>query len=138
MSAQAGKNFLLKVETPAGAGTYSTIGGLRTKSLTWNNAAIEVTNHGSNESRELLDGAGVHSMNVAGGGVHTGDAATLNKIEDAVRTGTMLNFQLVDASAGGRTYTGLFKVTSFVRSGEYSGEQTYTLALESSGAITVS
>jgi len=138
MPAQAGKNLLLKVETPSGSGSFSTLGGLRTKTYTWNNEAIDVTNHGSNEDRELLDGAGIKSMSIAGSGVHTGDDATLDRMEDALRTGTLTLFQIVDASSGGRTYQGYFKVTSFERAADYNAEQTYSVALESSGAITVS
>lgn len=137
MTALPGKNLLLKVENPAGSATFGTLGGLRTKSYTWNNEPIDVTNHGSNENRELLDSAGVKSMSVSGAGVHTGDAATLDVVEDACRAGTLIKFQIVDVSAGGRTYTAFFKVTSFERSAEYNAEQTYTVSLESSGEITV-
>jgi TP901-1 family phage major tail protein len=138
MPAQAGKNLLLKVESPAASATYITLGGLRTKTYTWANEAIDVTNHGSNENRELLNAAGVRSMSISGSGVHDGDAATLNLIEDALQTGVHQSFQIVDVSAGGRTYTGNFKVVSFERGAEHSAEQTYSISIESSGAITIS
>lgn len=138
MPAQAGRDLLLKVEAPAASGSYSTLGGLRAKTYTINNEAIDVTNHGSNEYREILDGAGIRSMSVSGSGVHTGDAATLNAIESAMLAGTLLLFQIVDVTSGGRTYSASFKVTSFERGGEHNAEQTYSLSLESSGQITIS
>jgi TP901-1 family phage major tail protein len=137
MPAQAGKNLLLKVETAPGSAVFSTLGGLRTKTYTFNNEAIDVTNHGSNENRELLNNAGVRSMSISGSGVHTGDAVTLDQIEDACISGAHLTMQIVDATPG-RTYQGAFKVVSFERSAEHSAEQTYSISLESSGAITVS
>jgi TP901-1 family phage major tail protein len=134
--AKGGKDLLLKVNTTGS--TYVTVGGLRSKSMTINNETIDVTNHGSNQYREILDGAGIRSLTVSGSGVHTGDAATLNKIDDNCLSGTLTNFQIVDADGSGRTYQASFKITSFARAGEYNAEQTFEISLESSGSVTVS
>lgn len=137
MSEKGGKDFLLKVGQSDGPPeTFVTLGGLRSTSFTRNNEAIDVTNHGSNQDRTLLDGAGIKSMSISGSGIHNGHVTTLDVVDDAVDSGTLLNFQVVDDDSG-RTYQAAFKVVSFERAGDYNNEQSYSISLESSGAITV-
>jgi TP901-1 family phage major tail protein len=136
MAAKAGKNFLLKVEEVAGGGSYATVGGLRSTSFTKSAEAIDATNHGSNQNKEILDGAGIKSMAISGSGIFTTDAS-LDVVEDAFDAQTLTRFQVVDADTG-KTYTGLFKITSFERGGDYNNEMSYSISLESSGAITIS
>lgn len=133
---KGGKDFLLKVDT-TGSGSYSTIGGLQSASMSINNEAIEVTNHGSNQYREILDGAGIRSISLSGSGIHNGDNSTLNTIDDNCLSGTLTNFQIVDDDSG-RTYQGAFKIVTFERAGEYNAAQTFSITLESSGSLTVS
>lgn len=135
MSASGGKDLLLQYNTTGS--TYVTVGGLRTKSMTLNNEPIDVTNHGSNQFREILASAGIRSLSMSGSGVYTGDSATLQAIEAAALAGTLVSFQMVDDN-NSRTYEADFKVVSFEWSGEYNTEMTYSISLESSGTITVS
>ncbi len=132
---KGGKDFLLKVEDSGNPGTFDIIGGLRSKSLTINNEAIDVTNHGSNQFRELLDGCGIRSMSISGSGIFN-TSTTLSQIRTDVINGTLRNFQIVD-DVGGDVFEGLYKITSFERAGEYNGEQTWSVSLESSGEVTV-
>jgi len=132
---QAGKDWLLQVDSD-GMGTFVTVGGLRSKSMSLNADGIDVTNHGTAQNRTLLDGAGILSMSVSGSGVHNGDATTLDLIDDNMRTQTLTTFRLADVAAGARTYTASFKITSFERASEFNAEQTYSISLESSGVIT--
>lgn len=133
---KAGKLFLLKVEdTPAGSGTYTTVGGLRSTSMTRGAEAIDATNHGSNQNKELLNNAGIKSMSISGSGIAT-TSETLQDIEDAFENQELTRFQIIDNETGGRKYTALFKITSFERAGDYNNEQTYSISLESSGAVT--
>lgn len=134
MAEKGGKDLLLKVDT--GGGSYSTLGGLRAKEYSFSNEEIDVTNHGSNQYKEVLDAAGIKSMSISGSGVHDG-STTINTVEDALLSGTLTNFQIVDDDSG-RTYQAAFKVTEFSRSGEYNGAQEYSLSIVSSGTITVS
>jgi TP901-1 family phage major tail protein len=136
MAAKGGKLWLLKVEdSPAGSGTYTTIGGLRETSMSLSAEAIDATNHGSNQNKEILDGCGIKSMSLSGSGIFT-DAQNLEDIEDAFHSQTLTRFQCIDNETGGRTYTALFKITSFERGGGYSAEQNYSISLESSGSVT--
>lgn len=134
--AKGGKNLLLKVEDTAGSGTYTTIAGLRSKSMTINNESIDVTNHGSNEWREILDTSGIKSIDMSGSGVFT-SGATLTRLRQVVLTGALTAFQLVDADSG-VTFAGNFKVESMEKAGEYNAEMTWSVTLKSSGEITVS
>lgn len=136
MSEKPGIKLLLEVETSPSV--YTLVGGLRSKSQTFNSEAIDVTNHDSGEWKTLLDGNGIRSYSLSGSGVHNGDVATLNLIEDNSRSNTLTNFRIIDTDNSGRVYEGFFKIASFERAGEYNAEQTYSISLESSGEITIS
>lgn len=136
MSGNAGKDLLLKVEDSPGAGTYTTLGGLRSKTFEMSATVIESTNHGSNQYKEILDGAGIRAFTMSGEGIYN-SAATLTLVETACLDQTLTRFQIVDATSGGRTYTGLFKIASVSREASFDAEQTYSISLESSGSITI-
>jgi len=136
MSGKGGKDFLLKVEDTAGSGTYTTLGGLRSKGFTRSAEAIDATEHGSNQAKELLNNAGIKSMSISGSGIYQ-NAVTLTRVEDAFETQTLTSFRIVDDDAG-RIYTALWKIVSIERGGEYNAEQTYSISLESSGVVTIS
>lgn len=138
MSGVGGKDFVLQVEDSAGAGTYTTIAGLRAKTFAKAAEAIDATSHGSNQNREIVDGAGIKSLNVSGSGIMDTDKTTIQRIEDAHDNQTLTNFRLVDSSSGGRTYTASFKITSLEVTGEYNGALEFSISLESSGAVTIS
>jgi TP901-1 family phage major tail protein len=131
MAAQKGSALLLKVNTSGSS--YSTIGGLRSTSLTLNDEAVDITNKDSSGNRTLLADAGVFSMSVSGSGVFLDDAAD-TILKDAVSATAFKSFQVLVPEFG--TFTGSFQVTSLEYAGEYNGETTYSVTLESSGAIT--
>lgn len=132
---KAGKDWLLKIEDSGTPGQFTTFGGLRSNSLTINNEAIDVTNKGSNQWRTLLDGAGIRSMSISGSGVFT-NSQTLSQARQDCINGTLRKFQMIDDDSGD-TFEGFYKITSMERGGEYNGEMTWSLSLESSGEITV-
>jgi TP901-1 family phage major tail protein len=69
MTAQKGKDLLLKVDTD-GAGSFATVAGLRARSLAFNAASVDVTDQESaGRWRELLEGAGIRSARVSGSGI---------------------------------------------------------------------
>lgn len=136
MAAKGGKDFLLRAESAPNSGTYLDLGGLRSTTLAGAAESIDVTNHGSNEWREILDGAGIRQYDISGSGVYT-NAAILTTVEDAFLANQQMRFQIVDLDAG-RTYTGKFKIPSFERTGDYNNEQAYSISLESSGEVVIS
>lgn len=132
MPAEKGSAFLLKVGDGAAVPSYSTVAGLRTTQLAINGDAVVVTNKGSGGWRELLSGAGVRSVSVSGAGVFTGSAAEL-RIKANALAGTLDDYELSFES--GERLRGRFLVARLDYAGDFNGERSYTMALESSGEV---
>lgn len=132
MAAQAGKNILIKHDSD-GAGTFVTLGGMRTKSMTINRETIDTTDSDSvNLMRELLAGGGVASMSISGGGVFkesAGEKACIGR----VLSGAIVDHQFIYPGLG--TFEGLFQTTQAQLNGEYNGEAQFSLSFESAGEI---
>jgi len=135
MAAEKGSAFLLKIGNGAGTPVFSTVAGLRTTQLSINGEAVVITNKSSGGWRELLPGAGVRSVSVTAAGVFTGSAAE-TRLKNNALAGTIDDYQLVFES--GEQLQGKFLLTRLDYSGEFNGERSYTLALESSGQVTAS
>jgi len=132
MAAQKGSSLLLKIGSGSPV-SYATVGGLRSTSITMNDEAVDVTNKDSAGVRTLLAQGGVNSMSVSGSGVFT-DAASEATLRSAFNAATFSSFQIVIPELG--TYTGSFMVASLEYAGEYNGEVTYSVTLESSGSVS--
>jgi TP901-1 family phage major tail protein len=132
MPAEKGSAFLLKIGDGAQPPVFTTVAGLRTTQLSINGDPIVITNKGSGAWRELLSGAGVRSVSVSGAGVFTGSAAE-TRIKTMALSGTLDDYELSFES--GERMRGKFLVTRLDYSGDFNGERSYTLALESSGAV---
>lgn len=133
MPAEKGSAFLLKIGDGADPAVYSTIAGLRTTQLSVNGEPVAITNKDSGGWRELLSGAGVRSVSVSGAGVFTGSDAEL-RIKNHALGGVIDAYEL--SFEGGDHMRGDFLVTRLDYSGDYNGERSYTLSLESSGAVS--
>ena len=132
MTAENGSAFLLKVGDGASMPAYTTVAGLRTTQLSINGESVVITNKGSGGWRELLSGAGVRSISVSGAGVFTGSAAEL-RIKANALSGVLDDYELSFES--GERLQGRFLVTRLDYAGDFNGERSYTLALESSGTV---
>ena len=131
MAAQKGKDLLLKIYDGT---AYTTVAGLRSRRIAFNAETVDVTNSESaNQWRELLDGAGVKRASVAGRGLFK-DAATDELMRQTFFDGAVKNFQIVIPDFG--TLQGAFQITSLEFAGDYNGEVTYEMALESAGALS--
>jgi TP901-1 family phage major tail protein len=132
MSAEKGSAFLLKVGNGAAPPVFATVAGLRTTQLSVNGEAVNVTTKDSGGWRELLSGAGVRSVSVAGSGIFTGSAAE-GRLKANALAGVIDDYELSFES--GERMRGRFLLTRLDYAGDYNGERTYTLALESSGQV---
>ena len=132
MSAERGSAFLLKVGNGGSPIVYATVAGLRTTQLSVNGEMVAITSKDSGGWRDLLSGAGVRSVSVAGAGIFTGSAAEL-RIKGNALSGAIDDYRLSFES--GETLSGKFLVTRLDYAGDYNGERSYTLSLESSGAV---
>ena len=138
MAAGKGSSFLLKDNS---TGTPATVGGLRSTSMTINGEAVDITTKDSNafissgndKARDLLQGGGVRSMSITASGVFT-DSSTENLVRGFAFDGAIQNYDLVFSD--GSKIAGAFLITSYERAGEFNGEETYSLTLESSNTIT--
>jgi TP901-1 family phage major tail protein len=129
---EKGSAFLLKVGDGASPPAFATVAGLRTTQLSVNGEAVVVTNKDSGGWRQLLSGAGVRSVSVSGAGVFTGSAAEARLRGNAL-AGVLDDYRL--SFEGGETMTGRFLVTRLDYAGDFNGERSYTLSLESSGQV---
>ena len=132
MGIEKGSAFLLKVGDGAVPPAFTTVAGLRTTQMSVNAETVVVTNQGSGGWRELLSSAGVRSVSLSGSGVFTGSAAEARLKANAL-AGIIDDFRISFES--GETVTGRFLITRLDYAGDFNGERTYTLALESSGAV---
>ena len=134
MSAQKGKDLLIKIGDGADPETFTTVAGLRATTLAFNAKPIDVTNADSAEQwREILSGGGVKSATLSGSGVFK-DAASDAALRTAFFNQTCPNYQVVIPSFG--TVTGPFKLTALSYDGPYDGELKLSLSLASAGALS--
>ena len=131
MTAQKGSAFLLKIADAANPAGYETVAGLRTTQMSINGDSVVVTHKESGGWRELLSGAGTRSVSVSASGIFLGSDA-----EAAVRahalSGTLDDYEL--SFEDGARMRGRFLVQRLDYSGDFNGERTYAVQLESSGA----
>ena len=131
MAAQKGKDLLLKLDD--GTGNFVTLAGLRTRRLSFNTEAVDVTNADSaGRWRELLAGAGVKRASLAGAGVFKDDPSDL-LTRQIFFDGVVRNWQVTIPAFG--VITGLFQILSLDYRGDHAAEVTFDIALESAGAL---
>lgn len=135
MPVERGSAFLLKIADDATPPGYATVAGMRTTQMTVNSEPVVVTNKGSGGWRELLSGAGVRSVSVTAAGVFTGSAAEL-RLKARALDGAIGGYELSFES--GDRLRGAFQVTRLDYAGDFNGERSYSLTLESSGAVVAS
>ncbi len=131
MTAQKGKDLLVKI---ADGPSFTAVAGLRTRRLSFNAEAVDITHaESANRWRELLDGAGVKRASVSGRGLFK-DAATDALMRQTFFDGAVKGYQIVIPDFG--TVQGPFQIVSLEFAGEHNGEVTYDVALESAGELT--
>lgn len=132
MPAQSGAAFLLKISNGATPPVYQTIAGLRTTQLSINGDTVVVTHKLSGGWRDLLSGAGTRSVSVSAAGIFLGSAAE-NSVRTRALDGTLDDYEL--SFEDGAKLRGKFLVQRLDYAGDFNGERSYTLQLESSGAV---
>ena len=134
MAAQKGKDILLKIGDGAGPEVFTTVAGLRARTISLNARSVDATDSDSaGRWRELLAGAGVRQASVSGAGVFR-DAASDALIRAAFFAQSADNWQLIVPDFG--TLQGPFLVAALEYAGEHEGEATYAITLASAGEIS--
>lgn len=135
MTAQSGRNLLLKVKNPT-TDVFETVGGLRARSLDLMQDMVDVT-HGQSDGRwrELLGDAGLRHGKISGQGLFRNASS-----DEIVRTlffdGAVADWQIVVPDFG--TIEGPFLVTVLDYAGRHDDAITFEMVLESAGAVTFS
>lgn len=133
MAAQKGSEILIKLGDGATPDVFTTVAGLRTKNITLNTETVDVTNSDStNKWRELLEGAGIRSASMSGGGVFK-DSVSEASLLAVKLAGTIRNYQVVIPGLG--TFEGAFQISQLQYAGEHNAEATYEMSLESAGEL---
>ena len=135
MAAEKGSAFLLKLSDGGADPQFETVAGLRTTQMSINAEPVVTTNKGSEGWREILSEAGTRSVSVSGAGVFNGTAAEI-RLKHHALGGIVSDYQLTFES--GEVVAGKFLVTRLDYAGDFGGERTYTLSLESAGRVTAS
>ena len=134
MAAQKGKDVLLKIGDGANPENYTTVAGLRARTLSLNAKSVDATDSDSTGRwRELLAGAGVKSAAVSGSGVFR-DGAADALVRDAFFSQDTRNWRLIIPDFG--TLEGRFLIASLDYAGDHEGEVTFALSLASAGPLT--
>jgi TP901-1 family phage major tail protein len=132
MTAQRGRDLLLKIGDGASPETFTSVAGLRARTLAFNSTNIDITNADSGGWRELL-ADGVKSATLSGSGVFK-DAASDEAMRAAFFAGTAPNWQIVIPGFG--TVQGPFRLTSLQYDGPHDGEVKIALSLASAGSLS--
>lgn len=133
MAVEKGRAFLLKIGDGANLEIFDVVGGMRSTSFRINNELVDVTNKTSGGWREILSGAGIRHISLGGSGIFT-DSISEGLLQGKALTSSVDNYEVVFES--GDKFSGAFQVTSLEYAGDYNGERTYSIALESSGVVS--
>ena len=135
MTAQRGRDILLKIEGGT-AGVFTTVAGLRARTISLNARTVDVTDADSaGRWRELLAGAGVRSAAVSGQGVfRDGESDAL--IREAFFDQSAPTWRLIVPDFG--MLEGPFLVAALEYAGEHEGEASFAMSLASAGEVTFS
>jgi TP901-1 family phage major tail protein len=134
MAAEKGSAFLLKISDGGSPVSFVTMAGLKTTNFSINAETVNITHKGSGGWRELLGGAGIRSVSVSGSGVFTNSTAE-QRLRVKALAGELDDYQLSFES--GETIRAKFQVARLDYAGDYNGERTYSITLESSGGLII-
>ncbi|MCR4265355.1 phage major tail protein, TP901-1 family [Nitratireductor sp. ZSWI3] len=133
MVAKKGKDLLLKLDA-SGAGSFTTVAGLRAKRLAFNSETVDVTDADSaGRWRELLAGSAVQRAALSGSGIFK-DSASDEAIRAVFFAGDIVDWQVAIPDFG--TIQGPFQITALEYGGNHDGEMTFEVALESAGLVS--
>lgn len=134
MTAQSGRNFLLRIGD--GNGGFITVAGLRTRRLALNTDTVDVTDaESAGRWRELLGGAGIRRASISATGIFKDrDSDTL--LRQTFFDGAIREFQIIVPDFG--VLSGPFQISNLDYRGEYAGEITFDISLDSAGVFAFS
>ena len=132
MTAQPASQMLLKTRASPSQ-PYQSVGGLRTRRISLNHDAVDVTHAASFERwRELMADAGVRHAEIAGSGVFLDDAADA-LVRAVFFAGNLPEWEIILPHF--YKLNGRFLITNLTYKGEQHDEMVWDMVLESSGPM---
>lgn len=137
MAKQKGRLMLVKIGDGEASEAFTTLCGLKSKTLTINNSEIDVTtpdcaDPGGPLWTEVMEG--VKRVSVSGNGYFKDDTNEALLTTLALSATPVGNFEIIVPELG--TFAGAFLVSSVDYGGEQEDGVTYSLSLASSGIVT--
>ena len=126
------RNLRLKVEEPHDSGTYKFIGGMQSLSISTSTVNETISNIIGQTYNEMITDTGPKSYSISGSGIFKNSVGE-RIMASARMTGEVRRFKITFGN--GDQLNGLFVVTTFDRSGDSAGAETYSTSLESSGLV---
>jgi TP901-1 family phage major tail protein len=138
MAKQLGRALLVKIGDGAGgAEAFTNLCGLNSKSLTINNSSIDVTTPDCTTPEGALwtaTLAGLKNFSLSGDGFFEDSTSEARMNTVAMSADNSVNMEVVVPDFG--TYAGAFRISSLEFGGETEDAVTYSISLESNGAVT--
>ena len=134
MSAQKGKDMLLKLDSD-GLGAFSTVAGLRAKTLAFNTETVDISDADSQGQWRELIACGVKTARLSGSGIFK-DQTSDELVRDNFFNSTIRDWQIIIPDFG--AIEGPFQITGFEYAGSHNNELSFELNLESAGQINFS
>ena len=136
MAGQKGRDMLLRVGDGGDPAVFTTLAGIRTKTISLSAETVDATSAESPDAwRELIDGGGVKRVIVSGAGVFK-DRQSDARMRELFFAQTTEDWRLIIPDFG--ALEGPFLISELNYSGEHSGEAAFAVTLESAGAIAFS
>lgn len=132
MAAQKGSLVLFKVGNGGEPEVFTTIGGLRASNISLSQQPLEALTVESGKWRHLRSGTGIQSARISGTGIFT-DSAAEEILRSYAFAGSIHHYQFFFAN--GDLVAGPFLITGYQRTGQIEGEELFSVALESAGAL---
>ena len=128
--AYKGRLMLIKVSDGSSPEVFTTLLGVRSRSISINNEMVDITASDTAPFRDLLADAGLRTITLTVSGVAKDDLA-YQRIQDNCHNAVVESYLL--QFPNGDIIEGEFFPSTLEESGEYNAEQAFSLTLESAG-----
>lgn len=136
MGAQKARNFLLKIEDPASAGSFLTLGGISSNSFQLSDPSTDVTTMEDEGVQQLESGFDIFSASISGEFTFKGDYA-FNSLITVFHMRRDWKFQVIHIDDG-KNWTSMMSIETLDWKGAAKGSWTGSIAMKSSGEVIYS
>lgn len=137
MPAEKGRNILIQISNGLSPPTFTSVGGLQSRTITVNNEIVDITNDDTAPQRELLTGAGLKTLTFSGSGVFKDDEA-IRRIENLAHNPDSNEEEFRFVFENGDYIQGVFHLSTLEFTGEYNGARMYSMTFENASPWTFS